>query len=414
MTTITIQKTNSDAASKSLQVTVPVERVRLAEDRAIQQVARRVRLPGFRAGHAPVAIVRKRFHDAIRQTVLDEVIRESWDQARQSESLKPLADPSVRNVKFEEGGAIEFELHVEVRPDLKLSTVGGFTLAREVPAVSDAQVEEQLGRLREQKATWLPVEGQRPAAGQMVQVDVTSLEEGSAPEPQPHSIILGEGQALPALEERIMELLPGEVAETEIRLPDDHPEESRRGKIRKLRLALHEVKRQELPLLDAAFAREVGEFEDLAGLRAAVRSDLERDAVREADARLRDQLIQRLVEANSIEAPPSLVHRVIHGYLHAYGVPHEREAEFAAQFQPVAEAQVRRDLALSAVAEAESLYATEAEVDARVATMAAARNVPAGQVYSSLQKASRLPELERAITEDKVFSFLLRQSTVEG
>jgi trigger factor len=414
MTTITIQKTSGDAASKSLQVTVPVERVRLAEDRAVQEVARRVRLPGFRAGHAPVAIVRKRFHDAIRQTVLDEVIRESWDQARESEALKPVADPSVRNVKFEDGEAIEFELHVEVRPDVALSTVGGFTLTRQVAAVTEAQVEEQIGRLREQKATWLPVEGERPTAGQMVQVDVTSLEEGAAPEPQPHSIVLGEGQALAALEERIMELRPGETAETEIRLPDDHPDESRRGTSRKLTVALHEVKRQELPPLDDAFAREVGDFEDLAALRSAVRLDLEHEAVREADARVRDQLIQKLVEANGIDAPPSLVHRVIHGYLHAYGVPPEREPEFAAQFHPVAEAQVRRDLVLSSVAEAHGLYATEADLDARIATLAAARNVPVGQVYGSLQKANRLAEVERAITEDKVFGFLLRQSTVEG
>jgi len=414
MTTITIEATSGDAALKSLQVTVPVERVRLAEDRAVQQVSRNVRLPGFRKGHAPPAIVRKRFHDAIRQTVLDEVIRESWDQARESEALKPIADPSVRNVKFDEGGAIEFELHVEVRPEVTVSTVGGFTLTREVPEVTDVQIEEQLGRLREQKAAWLPVEGQKPSSGQMVQVEVTALDDDASPEPQPHSIVLGEGQALAALEERIMELTPGEVAETEVQLPDDHPDESRRGKVRKLRVALHEVKRQELPPLDDAFAREVGEFDDLAGLRAAVRTDLEQDAVREADARVRDQLIQKLVEANNIEAPPSLVHRVIHGYLHSYGVPQEREPEFAAQFQPVAEAQVRRDLVLSAVAEAQSLYATEADVDARVATMAAARNVPAGQVYSSLQKAKRLPELERAITEDKVFSYLLQQSTVEG
>jgi trigger factor len=414
MTTITIQKTSEDAALQSLQVTVPVERVRLAEDRAVQEVARRVRLPGFRAGHAPVAVVRKRFHEAIRQTVLEEVIRESWDQARESESLKPIADPSVRNVKFEEGGPIEFELHVEVRPDITLATTGGFTLAREVAPVTDPQLDEQVEKLREQKATWLPVEGQQPSAGQLVQVEVTSLEEGAEPQPQPHSIVLGEGQALPALEEQIMQLLPGQTVETEVRLSDDHPDESRRGKSRKLRVALHEVKRQELPPLDDAFAREVGDFEDLAGLRAAVRADLEQDAVREADARVRDQLIQKLVEANGVDAPPSLVHRVIHGYLHAYGVPHEKEPEFAAQFQPVAEAQVRRDLVLSAVAEAEKLYATEAEVDARIAAMAAARNVPVGQVYSSLQKANRLAELERAITEDKVFGFLLQHSTVEG
>jgi len=414
MTTITIQETSGDAASKSLQVTVPAERVRLAQDRAVQQVVRQVRLPGFRKGHAPATIVRKKYQAAIRQTVLDEVIRESWEQARASESLKPVADPSVHNLKFEDDGPIEFELHVEVRPEVTVGTVGGFTLTREVPGVTDEQVEEQIGRLREQKATWLPVEGERPTPGQMVQVEVTSFEEGEPATPQPHSIILGEGQALAELEERIMELKPGEEVETQVTLPDNHPDESRRGMVRKLKVALLEVKRQELPPLDDAFAREVGDFEDLAALRATVRTDLEQDAEREADARVRDQLIQKLVEANGIEAPPSLVHRVIHGYLHAYGVPHEKEPEFGAQFQPVAEAQVRRDLVLGAVAEAQGLFATEADVDARIARMAAARNVPAGQVYASLQKSNRLAELERAITEDKVFAYLIEQSTVEG
>src|SRR5512134_676241 len=414
MTDITIQKIREDSASKSLQVTVPADRVRAAEDRAVAQVARRVRLPGFRAGHAPAALVRKRYQEAIRQTVIEDVIRESWDQAKEAESLKPIADPSVRNLKVEDGGPIEFELLVEVRPDLKLTALGGFSLTRQVPDVTEQSVDEQLQRLREQKATWLPVDGAKPAPGQLVRVDVTSLEPDAKPEPQSHTLVLGEGQALPMLEERIMQLLPGEVVDTEVRFPDDHPDEARRGTTRRLRVALHEVKRQELPPLDDAFAHEVGDFEDLGALRGAVRADLERDAVREADSRVRDQLVQRLVEANGVDAPASLVDRVLHGYLHAYGIPHEREPEFAAEFRPVAEAQVRRDLVLGAVAEANALYATEAEVDERVARLATARNLPPAQVYASLQKSNRLAELERAITEDKVFAFLLQQSTVEG
>lgn len=133
MTTITIQPTSGDAASKSLQVTVPVERVRIAEDRAVKQVAASVRMPGFRKGHAPPAIVRKKYHDAIRQTVLDEVIRESWDQARESEALKPVADPSIRNLKFDEGGAIEFELHVEVRPRWRCPPSAGSSFRARCP-----------------------------------------------------------------------------------------------------------------------------------------------------------------------------------------------------------------------------------------------------------------------------------------
>src|SRR4051812_4737271 len=130
MSQITVEKTAEDSASKSLRVTVPVDRVRQAEAKAVQYYAQRARLPGFRPGKAPVAVVRKRFNDAIRQTVLEEVLRESWETAKTAESLKPITDPSIRNLKFEEGSPIEFELLVEVRPELKLDRIGGFRLER--------------------------------------------------------------------------------------------------------------------------------------------------------------------------------------------------------------------------------------------------------------------------------------------
>jgi FKBP-type peptidyl-prolyl cis-trans isomerase (trigger factor) len=115
MEAITVETTASDSASKALKVTVPVDRVRAAESKAVKYYAQRARLPDS-AREGAEAVVRKRFGDAIRQSVLEEVIRESWETAKSSESLKPISDPSIRNVKFEDGSPIEFELLVEVRP----------------------------------------------------------------------------------------------------------------------------------------------------------------------------------------------------------------------------------------------------------------------------------------------------------
>ena len=413
MTQITVEKTAEDSASKSLRVTVPVDRVREAEARALKYYAKRAKLPGFRPGKAPDTVVRKRFGDAIRQTVLEEVIRESWETAKTSESLKPITDPSIRNLKFEEGSPIEFELHVEVRPELKLDRVGNFRLERRVAPVPDSAVAEQLARIQEQKAAWIPVEGANPSPGQMVRVEVASLENGVAGPSQPHDLVLGDNQTIPELEERIMTLRPGETTDTEVRFPDDHPDESRRGQTRQLRVTLHEVKRQELPPLDDALAREVGDFEGLDALRGAVRQDLERDAARDADAEVRRNLLAQIVEANRVEAPHSLVHRLMHGYAEMYKVPEEQLPAFEQQFHQIAETQVKRDLVLDALVEAHGLRATESELDERINTMAGTRGMSAGQLYSSLQKANRLGELERAITEEKVFDFLLKQSTVE-
>jgi trigger factor len=414
MTDITVEKTAEDAASKSLRVTVPVDRVRAAEAKALRYYAQRARLPGFRPGKAPEAVVKKRFGDAIRQTVLEEVIRESWETAKSNEALKPIADPSIKNLKFEEGSPIEFELTVEVRPELTLERIAGFKLQRAAATVTDAEVDEQLERIREQKATWTPVEGQQPEPGEMVRVEVAPLDaEGRAAPAQPYDLVLGQNQAVPDLEEKIMALRPGESADAEVRFPDDHPDPSRRGQARRVHVTLHEVKRQELPPLDDALAREAGDFETLAALRDAVRQDLERSAAREATAQVRQQLIGQIVEANAVPAPESLVHRVLHAYAHMYQVPEAQLGAFEQQFHGIAEQQVRRDLVMDALVEAHNLRATEEELDARVAELAELRGVPAGQLYASLQKNNRLQELERAITEDKVFDFLLPQSTVD-
>jgi len=413
MSQITVEKTAEDSASKSLRVTVPVDRVRQAEAKAVQYYAQRARLPGFRPGKAPVAVVRKRFNDAIRQTVLEEVLRESWETAKTAESLKPITDPSIRNLKFEEGSPIEFDLLVEVRPEIKLERVGGFRVERRVQPVTDSGVDEQLARLQEQKAAWLPVTGEQPSPGQMVRVEVAPLEDGNPGTAQPYDLVLGQNQAIPELEERIMALRPGESADSEVRFPDDHPDESRRGQSRQVRVTLHEVKRQELPTLDDAFAREVGDFEDLAALRAAVRQDLEREAAREADAQVRQALLSQVIEANQVPAPESLVHRLMHGYADMYRIPQEQLGQFEQQFHPVAETQVRRDLALDALVEAQGLRATEAELDARIAQLAEGRGVPVAELYGNLQKANRLGELERSITEEKAFAYLLSQSTVD-
>jgi trigger factor len=413
MATITVEKTAEDSASKSLHVTVPVDRVREAEAKALKYYAQRARLPGFRTGKAPETVVRKRFGDAIRQTVLEEVIRESWETAKSTESLKPITDPSIRNLKFEEGSPIEFELLVEVRPELKLDRIGGFRLERRVVAVAASQVEEQLARIQEQKATWIPVEGSKPSPGQMVRVEVAPLENDVPGPAQPHDIVLGQNQAIPDLEEQIMRLAPGESTDAEVRFPEDHPDESRRGQTRRVRITLHEVKRQELPPLDDALAREVGDFESLDALRAALRQDLEREASREADIDLRQKLIGEIVEANRVEAPHSLVHRILHAYAEMYQVPAEQLEGFEQQFHQIAERQVKRDLVLESIIEQQGLRASEAELDERVNAIASARGTPVGQVYASLQKSNRLQELERSITEDKVFDFLLKQSTIE-
>jgi trigger factor len=410
---IQITTKKSEGVERLLEVSVPLATVNAEEEKTARRYASTVRLPGFRPGKAPPAMVRKRFKDAIRQQVLETLVQEAFKEVMEREKLDVAAQPHVHDVKFDEGQPLTFELHLEVRPKLELARTEGFRLTRTESPVTDETVAQQIETLRDQKATWAPVE-EKPVEGDMVKVLLATPETagGEMPEGSPYNLVLGGGQAIPGVEELIMELAPGETKERVVKWPEDFPDEAQRGQTKNVRVTLQEVKRKTSPALDDAFAREVGDFDSIAALSAAVRTDLEEHAKRDADALVRQQLLDEVAQANPFDVPPSWVNRMIDAYMQAYKIPDEQRQQFGAEFAAVAEKQVRRDMLIDAIAEQQQLTASEKDVDDRVASVAEQRGADPGQVYASLQKAGRLQEIERSITEDKVFEWLMARNEI--
>ncbi|HYX82447.1 MAG TPA: trigger factor [Gemmatimonadales bacterium] len=410
---IQITTKKNDGVERLLEVQVPVEAVREAEEKTARRYASSVRLPGFRPGKAPPQLVKKRFKDAIRQQVIETLVQQAFQEVMDREKLKVASQPHVHDLKFNEGEPLTFELHLEVRPDVALARTQGFRITRPVSIVTDEHVREQIEQMREQRASWHPVEA-KPAPGDMVTVQLATADEtGAMPESKEYRIVLGSGQAIPGIEELTMELAPGETVERAVRWPDDFPDESQRGKSKTVRVALQDVKRKELPALDDAFAREVGDFESLDALRKTVRGDLEENMRRDAEATVRQHLLDEIAGANPFAVPPSWVKQLVDGYMEMYRIPEEDRERFTGEFRPLAERQVRRDLIIETIAEREGLRASEGDIDDRVAELAKKRGADPGQVYASLQKAGRLKEIERGLTEEKVFKWLLERNTVE-
>jgi trigger factor len=410
---IEITPKKSDGVERLLQISVPVETVRDAEDKAARRYATSVRLPGFRPGKAPPAMVKKKFADAIRQETLESLVQEAYKEVLEREQLKLASQPHVHDVKFGDNGPLTFELHLEVRPDIPLERVQGFRVQRTERTVTDEQVREQIEQLRDQRATWAPVED-RAAPGDMVNVMLATADEtGAMPDGKAYPLVLGAGQAIAGIEELIMEGRPGETVERPVRWPEDFPDEAQRSKTKTVRVTVQDVKRKTVPDLDDAFAREVGDFDSIDALTKAVRDDLEANTQRETESEIRQRLLDDIIGANQFEVPPSWVSQLVDAYANAYQVPEGEKEKFATEFRPMAERQVRRDLVIDTIAERESLTATEADLDDRIAETASKRGADPGQLYASLQKAGRLKELERSITEDKVFKWLLERNTVE-
>lgn len=412
--------------SRRLSITIPAERVERTRGRIANQVAQGARMPGFRKGKLPASVVEQRFGPSIDQETIDRLIQETYREALDSQGITPINQGKVDDVQFEKGSDMTFQVEVEVRPEIELSRLEGFSVERPKSEVGDDEVDSVLTRLADERAEWKPIEeGKRPDYGDRVLVEITALNDEGEPTEDKHSyrIVLGESQAIPDVEAAILTLAPGESGEFTVAFPEDFPDEERRGEEQRLRIESKEGERKVLPEIDDEFAKSIGEFDDLAGLRERVLSDLREDADQRSEGEVRRQLIDHILEANPFEAPQSMLDRYLEYMLDGptgnrqaksdrSPEEEERYQKVREGFRPQAEWSLKRTLVVERIAEAEGLRATQDEIDERVEAIANQHDRSPSEVWIQLEKSGQLEELEREITEDKVFDFLKEKNTV--
>ncbi len=412
--------------SRRLSITVPADRVKRTRGRVAEQVARGIRLPGFRKGKLPQRIIEQRFGPSIDQETIDRLIQEAYQEALEAEGIIPISQGRVDDVKYDPAAELSFAVEVEVKPEIEIARVEGFTATRTPAQVTDAEVDAVLERLREERATWVPIEaGTRPAYGDQVLVEITALAEDGDEEPHSYRIRLGEGQAIPDVENAVMTLTTGETGEFAVTFPEDFPDEARRGQEQKLRITLKEAEHRVLPEIDETFAREVGDFESVEALRERIQSDLQADAEQRSEADVRRQLVDQVIEANPFDVPESMIRRYLSYMLGEPQTEEERRRmgeltpeqeeqleRLRQELRPQAVQSLKRTMVIGAIAESEGLQATQDEIDARVEDLAQKHGQSASAVWLQLEKSGQLEALEREITEEKVFEFLKSRNTI--
>lgn len=406
-----------EAWKRRLTITVAPERVARARRRELAKLGKNLKLKGFRKGKVPDRIVEERFGPAVEERTVRTLIDEAFRQALDQEELQPVGEPSFGDVQYDPGESLTFQVELEIMPEVRLERVGGFRIRRPTVEVSDQDVEEVLERLRNERAVWQPAE-RRPEEGDLVSVRITRLdeaeEEDGEPEARPYRFELGADYAIPAVEEAIQSLSPGEQGDFEVTFPPDFDDEGLAGATRRLRIELVDVKSKRLPALDDEFATDVGDFETLAGLRDAIRDDLRRHKEEEAEEAVRRSLVDNLVDANPFEVPPAMVERYLDRVIET---PEEADPEQVQQarrsVRPAAERQIKHQLVLDTLIEREGLEPTDQEVEDRIARIAERRGVTPAEARRRLARQKGMDEVRRRIAVEKVFDWLLSQSTVE-
>ena len=408
-----ISVTEHERWRRSMSVTVPASVVQEEEQNAARQLAGRARLKGFRKGRVPTKLIEQRFGGSLKKETLDKLISDTYRSALAAQELRPISEGEIEEVNYEPDQDLVFSIAFDVQPVVELSTLSGFVLERPAAEVNDEHVDQVLERVREQHGAWKPVEEGKPVDTDLVSVRIAKIEGEEVDEGKEYEFTLGQGDALPDIENGIKTLDINEVGDFDVSFPADFPDESRRGNTERIQVTILERKERELPALDDELAKQVGEFETVEELKARVQEDLAKDAEQQAESVVRGRLLDMVLDANPFEVPKSMVDRYADGVIgEQQKMDEERKAEVRESIRPEAERAVKRILIVEEVATSQSLTATDDDIDARVEEIAEANNSTPAQVYAGLQKSGRLEMLERELTETRVFDYLKEQSEI--
>lgn len=419
---------------KEITIEIDTATVRGAYDRVSDQYAKQAKVPGFRPGHAPRAVVRSRFKNEIRAQALQELVPEAVNDAINKHAPNTLGEPEVQldNTdaleKFGEA-PISVKVNVEVLPKVELGDYKGLEVSRRTRPVTDENVDQMLETLRESSASMQPVEDRPAAIGDTVTINV----EGKfIDEPERESIkqddvevALGGKSVQPEFTDNLTGVRPDDEKTFVVEYPADYRPEAFAGKKIEYTAQVTAVRVKELPEADDEWARSLGEeFDSVSTLKAKVRENLQQQAGQEADHRLRADLMHKLVEAHQFEVPQSLIeqqtsHRletIVRDMIGRGVDPRNQNVNWEGareELKTQAEADVRSSLLLERIAEEEKLDVSKEEIEEELLAIARSSQQPVEQVRSVLTKEGGERSIAGRLRNRKALDLLVDSARVK-
>ena len=366
-----------------LDVELPADRLDQAIAAATRRLAARTRVPGFRPGKAPRFMLERVLGPgAVVDEAVEDLVDAAWREALVSEGIVPIAPPSVEVVTAEEGKPLVFKATVAVRPEIALGDYRHFPFKPEIEPVDYEKIARVIEELRDQQATLVPVEDRGAENGDWAVIGFAGTRDGVAVEggsAERMPLVLGEERLIPGFEQHLLGLRPGDETEFDITFPDDYPEESLRGAGVHFAVTVRELRAKAMPDATDEWARSLGDFADLAALKADVRHRLERSALDRARHHFADRIIDYSVKNASVDLPDVLVDEEVEvmrdelrgslarqrmteeAYLKAVN---KTTDDLLAEMRPAAEQRAKTLLVLGRIAEEEGVEVSDMEVAA--------------------------------------------------
>ena len=415
--------------TREVEIEIPADDVSRSFRSVTKRYQKQARIAGFRAGKVPESLIRSRFAEGIRQDVVESILPQHFRTAIDQKGLKPISQPQVTDLQLQDGEPLKFKAIFEVLPEFSVEGYQNIKVPKPDAALTDAEFNAELDRMRDGHSTMEPVTEDRPLAqGDWAQIsfkgEVKSADSETAEQPaqpidgQDVMVEIGGSNTLPAFNEALTGSKPGQELKFEVSYPEEFGERRLAGKTVAYDVEVKGIKKKIEPELNDEFAKEIGGYENIEDLKNKLREHLERDKQRRVLAETKDKLVDALVAHFQFPVPESLVQNQIDMRLDrglralaAQGMRTEdmRKLDFARLREgqhPAAEAEVKASLILDKVADAEHVEVSDEDVDHELEVISLQTREPVETLRARLTNVGGLSRIREQLRRDKTGNLL--------
>ncbi|BAH18016.1 trigger factor [Macrococcoides caseolyticum] len=372
-----------------LTVTVPAEEVNAGLDKAFKKVVKQVNVPGFRKGKMPRPMFEQRFGvEALYQDALDFILPDAYAAAVEEAGINPVDRPEIDIEQMEKGKELIFTAKVTVEPEVELGDYKGLEVEKEDTEVTEEDLNKAIEADLARKAELVVKEEGEVAEGDVVNLDFDgyvneeAFEGGKA---EGYDLEIGSGQFIPGFEEQLVGTKVGDEKDVTVTFPEEYHAEELAGKEAVFKVKINEVKSKEVPELDDEMAKELDESVDsVDAYKEKYKKDLQEQKTLQAENNMKESLIAQAVENAKVDIPEAMINTELDRMMQEFeqriaqqGLNLELYYQFSGQTEEQlkesmkadAEARVKTNLTLAAIAKAENIEISDTDVDAELSKM---------------------------------------------